>query len=275
MRFAMSTYPTQSSGQSSGQSGGASADARPLWARYKFGHHFRNAHDEFEASKFGFWLFLSTEVLLFAGIFCAYALFRAMYPEAWAEGSKALDWKVGTINTVVLLVSSFTMAYAIYCFQTDKQQRARQMLVITFFAGLTFLLVKFGFEYMPKWSGYFFSFDPALSKYTANIVPEQARLGGLIQFVEGYGGKRPGKMFDYPFATNPQMPIWWAVYYSGTVIHASHVVIGMALIARAWWRARKGHYGPGHYTFVEITGLYWHLVDLVWIFLFPLLYLIH
>ena len=141
--------------------------------------------------------------------------------------------------------------------------------------GLTFLLVKFGFEYMPKWSGYFFSFDPALSKYTANIVPEQAKLGGLIQFVEGYGGKRPGKMFDYPFASSPQMPIWWAVYYSGTVIHASHVVIGMALIARAWWRARKGHYGPGHYTFVEITGLYWHLVDLVWIFLFPLLYLIH
>jgi cytochrome c oxidase subunit 3 len=253
----------------------ASGADKPLWARYRPGHHWRNAHDEFEASKFGFWLFLSTEVLLFAGIFCAYAIFRAMHPAAWAEGSGQLDWKVGGLNTVVLLVSSYTMAYSIWCLQVGKQDAARRNLVITFFCGLAFLLIKFGFEYIPKWSGYFLIFDPALAHHTSEIVQGKTMLGGLFQYVEGYGGKRPGALFDYPFASDPYMPLWWSVYYCGTVIHASHVVIGMALIARAWHRAGKGCYGPGHYTFVEITGLYWHLVDLVWIFLFPLLYLIH
>jgi cytochrome c oxidase subunit III len=251
------------------------AEHKPLWARYRPGHHWRNADDEFEASKLGFWLFLATEVLLFAGIFCGYAIFRAMHPEAWSEGSGMLDWKVGGINTVVLLISSWTMAMSIYCFQVDKQRLARQLLVATFVGGLLFLFLKLGFEYMPKWTGWFLAFDPALAHHKEGIVEGKTALGGLIQFVDGYGGKRPGKWFDYPFATDPYLPLWWGIYYCGTAIHALHVIIGMALIARAWYRARRGHYGPTHYTFVECTGLYWHLVDLVWIFLFPLLYLIH
>ena len=247
----------------------------PKWRLYRPGHHWRTADDEFEASKFGFWLFLATEVLLFAGIFCGYAIFRAMHPDAWAEGSHLLDWKIGGANTVVLLISSWTMAMSIYCFQVDKQKMARNLLLITFLGGLFFLCAKLGFEYMPKWTGYFLSFDPALSHHRGEVDPAAAKFGGLLQFVEGYGGKRPGKWFDYPFAVSPHMPLWWGIYYCGTAIHALHVVIGMTLIARAWWRAGKGCYGPTHYTYVECTGLYWHLVDLVWIFLFPLLYLIH
>jgi cytochrome c oxidase subunit III len=251
------------------------AQKKPLWARYAHGHHWRTAADEFEACKLGFWLFLATEVLLFAGIFCAYTIFRAKYPGAWAEGSRQLDWKLGCINTVVLLVSSYTMAASIYCIQTDQQKRARLNLVITLLCGLIFLLVKLSMEYMPKMTGYFMSFDPALHHYAASIVPSKAELGGLLQFVDGYGGKRPGSLFTHPFAEDPNIPLWWSVYYSGTALHALHVVIGMALIFRVYLRTFKGHYGPTHYTMVEMSGLYWHLVDLIWIFLFPLLYLIH
>ncbi len=245
---------------------------KPVWSRYVHGHHWRTAAEEFDGAKLGFWLFLTTEVLLFAGIFCAYALFRAMYPEAWAEGSGSLDWKWGALNTVVLLVSSYTMAASIYAFQTDQQKRAQINLLITLVAGFAFLAIKFLFEYTPKWSGYFFVLDPALSHY-----PESGKtaLGGLFHFVEGYGGKRPGELFSYPFAESANMPLWWSVYYCGTSLHALHVIIGMILIARVYVKGVKGHYGPTYYTGVEIAGLYWHLVDLIWIFLFPLLYLIH
>jgi cytochrome c oxidase subunit 3 len=221
--------------------GAAEDSTKPLWERYKPGHHWRSQSEEFDGVKLGFWLFLTTEVLLFGGIFCAYALFRLLHPEAWREGSMSLDWRWGGLNTVVLLISSYTMAASIYCFQTGQFSRARRNLEITFIAGLAFLVIKAVFEYLPKWSE----------------------------------GKRPGMLFDYPFAVDPHMPLWWSVYYCGTALHALHVIIGMALIARVWWRSRKGHYGPKYYTGVEIAGLYWHLVDLIWIFLFPLLYLIH
>lgn len=255
-----------------GNSAGAPADdKKPLWAKYHHGHHWRSASEEFDACKLGFWLFLATEVLLFAGIFVAYAIFRAKYPGAWTEGSSQLNWQVGGLNTVVLLISSFTMAYAIYCFQTDKQRRARINLLITLACGVAFLAIKFFLEYLPKWSGWFLAFDPAVAHYETSGTG----LGGLFVFVEGYGGKRPGSLFDSPFAIDLNMPLWWAVYYSGTALHALHVIIGMALIYRVYIRSFKGHYGPKHYTMVEMSGLYWHLVDLVWIFLFPLLYLIH
>ncbi|MBX3410355.1 MAG: cytochrome c oxidase subunit 3 [Phycisphaeraceae bacterium] len=215
--------------------------SKPLWARYTHASHFRTAAEEFDACKLGFWLFLTTEVLLFGGIFCAYFIFRTLYPGAWKEGSQLLDWRFGGLNTAVLLISSYTMAASIYCFQKGYTRRAQWNLIITLICGAAFLFIKLAYEYIPKWSV----------------------------------GKRPGALFDYPFATDPHLPLWWSVYYSGTAIHAAHVIIGMVLIARVLYRSYKGHYGPTHYTMVEITGLYWHLVDLIWIFLFPLLYLIH
>jgi cytochrome c oxidase subunit 3 len=250
-------------------------DSRPYWQRYMPGHHWRSAAEEFDSCKFGFWLFLSTEVLLFGGIFCAYFIFRSLYPTAFAEGSHALDWRWGALNTVVLLVSSYTMAASIYCVQTAQFSRAKLNLWITLICGLLFLIIKFTFEYTPKWSGYFFVLDPALSHHHDTIVQGKTAFMGLFQYVEGYGGKRPGSLFDYPFAKDANMPLWWSVYYSGTAIHALHVIIGMVLIARVLKRVGQGYYGPTHYTMVEVSGLYWHLVDLIWIFLFPLLYLIH
>ena len=116
-------------------------ESKPLWARYVHGHHWRNQAEEFDGLKLGFWLFLTTEVLLFAGIFCAYSLFRSMYPAAWAEGSQSLDWRWGGLNTIVLLISSYTIAASIYCFQTNQQARARVNLLITFLSGAAVIAI--------------------------------------------------------------------------------------------------------------------------------------
>ncbi len=246
----------------------------PAYQRYKHQHHWRSQAEEFDGVKLGFWLFLATEVLLFGGIFCAYAIFRMMYPTAWAEGSGQLDWKWGAANTVVLLLSSYTIATSIFACQTGQFKRMRMNLLVTLICGLLFLVIKFTFEYTPKWSGYFFVLDPSLPHHEGALTGQTA-LGGLFKEVAGYGGKRPGMYFDHPFATDANMPLWWSVYYSGTSLHALHVIVGMILILRVYLKSLKMQYGPTYYTGVEIAGLYWHLVDLIWIFLFPLLYLIH
>jgi cytochrome c oxidase subunit 3 len=219
----------------------STSSGKPFWQRYVHASHFRSAAEEFDACKLGFWLFLTTEVLLFGGIFCAYFIFRTLYPGAWREGSHLLDWRLGGLNTAVLLISSYTMAMSIYCVQKGYFTRAKINLLVTLVCGALFVYIKLAYEYIPKWSV----------------------------------GKRPGSLFNYPFAEHPELPLWWSVYYCGTAIHAAHVLIGMVLIARVLYRTQKGYYGPTHYTMVEVTGLYWHLVDLIWIFLFPLLYLIH
>lgn len=216
--------------------------SRPArWETYQHEAHWRSASDEFDAAKLGMWLFLTTEVLLFAGIFCAYAMFRMLYPEAFALGSGHLHVQYGLINTIVLLISSFTVAMSVRCAQLNKQFWMKVNIYITLVCAALFLFIKITFEYIPKWSQ----------------------------------GLRPGAFFDYPFAQHPAEPLWWAVYYGGTAIHALHVIIGAGLLTWVLVRSYKGIYGPKNYTMVETSGLYWHLVDLVWIFLFPLLYLIH
>lgn len=208
---------------------------------YTHASHFRSNDEEFDACKIGMWLFLTTEVLLFAGLFVAYAVFRMLYPEAFQNGSHYLDWRWGGLNTIVLLVSSYTIATSIRNAQLNQQGRMRLNLLITLLCAIAFIVIKFTFEYGPKWAQ----------------------------------GKRPGVLFDYPFSSDPHEPLWWSIYYCATGIHATHVLIGVGLIAWLLWRSTKRHFGPTHYTAVEVVGLYWHIVDLIWIFLFPLLYLIH
>lgn len=220
---------------------GLRAGKQMPWERYVHGHHWRNAEDEFDAAKFGMWLFLSTEVLLFAGIFVAYALMRIMHPEAFANGSHYLDVRWGGLNTVVLLISSFTVAMAVRSAQLNKQTLLRVNLVITLLCAIAFFSIKLGLEYIPKWSV----------------------------------GKCPGSLFWYPYSTDPYEPLWWSIYYTATGIHALHVLIGAGLLTWVLVRSCRGIYGPKNYAMVETSGLYWHLVDLIWIFLFPLLYLIH
>lgn len=238
----MSTVDIHSHGGTGQDVPGAEGyDPSAGYAKYKHGHHFRTQDEEFDACKTGMWLFLATEVLLFAGLFCAYVYFRSKYPEAFANGSHFLDWRWGAFNTVVLLISSYTAATAVRNAQLNQQAALRRNLLITIVCGLAFVAIKFIFEYAPKWSV----------------------------------GKRPGSLFNYPFAENPAEPMWWSVYYCATGIHALHVIIGAGLLLWCYVRSLKKQYGPTHYTMVENSALYWHLVDLIWIFLFPLLYLIH
>jgi len=212
------------------------------WRNRSFGHHWRSGDEEFDAAKLGMWLFLSTEILLFAGIFCGYAIFRVLYPEAWANGSHYLDWRFGAANTAVLLVSSFTAANSVRLAQLDKQFWLKINLIITIFCAILFLFIKLKFEYLVK-------------------LP---------------AGKAPGTFFSYPFAHDPHEPLWWSLYYIGTGLHAFHVIVGAVLFAVVLRRAMKFQaYGPTQYTLVENSALYWHIVDVIWIFLFPLLYLIH
>jgi cytochrome c oxidase subunit 3 len=217
-------------------------DDRPYHERYHAAHHFVDREHEFDAVKMGVWLFLATEVLLFSGMFVAYAIFRMMHPDAFISGSGHLEVKWGLLNTVVLLLSSYTVAAAVRHAQTGNQKWLQINIILTFIAGALFLAIKGFFEYYKKWSE------------------------GLL----------PGKFYSYPYAENvPYEPLWWGVYWGATGIHASHVIVGMGLFGWLYVRARKGHFGPGHYNAVEGVGLYWHIVDIVWIFLFPMLYLIH
>ncbi len=248
---------------------GAVLDDRPLSERYKHAQHFRSKEEEFDACKLGMWLFLSTEVLLFGGIFCAYAIFRVLYPRVFQIGSSYLDWRWGGLNTVVLLISSYTMAISIHHAQRNNQRMLKLNLIVTMVLGMLFVAIKLLFEYIPKWSGW--QFNPTFASHG----DVETKLGGLFWYLEGYGGKRPGVLFNYPFAVDPNENLWWSIYYSGTAIHAFHVICGVALIYWVYRKACKGAYGPAHYTGVEVVGLYWHIVDLIWIFLFPLLYLIH
>jgi cytochrome c oxidase subunit 3 len=202
-------------------------------------HHFEDLEQQLEASTLGMWLFLITEVMFFGGMLCAYMLYRIWYPVAWAEGSNELNIVMGGTNTAVLIVSSLTMALAVRSAQTGNRKASMGFLVATMALGLTFLVIKF-FEYKEKFE---------------------------LHHV-------PGPYFQYegPFA--PQVQIFFSLYFALTGVHALHMVIGFCLLSVILWMAYRDRFSPEWYTPIELAGLYWHFVDIVWIFLFPLLYLV-
>lgn len=202
-------------------------------------HHFANAKEEFEACKLGIWLFLLTEILMFGGLFVCYGVFHNLYPNAFQEGAQFLDWKLGALNTVVLLLSSFTMALGVYYSQMNKPSKAVLNLCVTVACGFIFMLIKY-FEYSHKF----------------------------------HIGVFPGSFFSYEEFISPQLPLYFSLYFCLTGLHGIHVLIGMGLITWVIFRARKGEFSSKYYTPVEGVGLFWHLVDLVWIYLFPMLYLV-
>ena len=183
------------------------------------------------------WLFLITEVLLFSGMFVAYAVYRFWHPEAFLEASQHLDVWLGALNTVFLLTSSLTFALGIRCAQVDDQKGLVLNLLLTLALAGGFMVVKY-FEYTHKW----------------------------------HLGIYPGP--GYTYDETAYAPIFFGIYFVMTGIHGVHVLVGMGIIAWLVIRARKGHFHSAYYTPVELTGLYWHLVDIIWIFLFPLLYLL-
>lgn len=206
---------------------------------HHYAHHFESAEHEYLSCKQGIWAFLCTEILMFGGLFVAYAFYHSKYPELFKEGSKYLDWKLGALNTIVLLTSSLTMALGIYFVQKREQRKAVINLALTILCGFIFLAVKY-VEYSHK-------------------IHE-----GLL----------PGSWFHGEIGEVKNLPLYFSFYFMMTGLHGIHVLTGMGLIAWVLKRTAKGEFGPGYYTPVEGVGLFWHLVDLVWIYLFPLLYLV-
>jgi len=213
-------------------------------------HHFENLEQQREAGTLGMWIFLVTEVMFFGGMFFAYTLYRYLYPLEFASASNHLSWKLGAFNTAVLIISSFTMALAVYSVQIGKQRRLVVFLIITILLGLTFLGVK-AVEYKEK--------------FDSHLIP-----GKLI----------PGHEFDpshihlLPGAAPQQTQIFYWIYFAMTGMHALHMVIGVGLLSVMLFWSMRGRFDPEYHNPIEISGLYWHFVDLIWIFLFPLLYLL-
>jgi cytochrome c oxidase subunit III len=221
----------------------SSSDAHAVAAEHPhdphLAHHFDTIEQQDTAVRLGMWLFLGTEVLLFAGLFLGYTVYRHFYHHTFHEASRTLDLSLGALNTIVLITSSFTVAMAFYAIKNGKTRLCASMLVVTILFALTFLVVK-SFEYAHK-------------------------------FAEG---ALPGKFYHFKEVTGPGANLFYTVYFLATGLHAFHVIVGMSILLWVLVRVVKGHFGPTYDVPVELGGLYWHLVDLVWIFLFPLLYLI-
>lgn len=202
-------------------------------------HHFHNLDQQFEASKLGMWLFLVTEILLFSGLFLGYFILHSKHPEAFVSAHHHLDRNLGLINTVVLLVSSFTMVMAVQSAALSKTKATLAYLYATFTLGGVFMVIKY-FEYSHKI----------------------------------HDGLLPGTLYSYAGAQVPGEYLFFSMYFMMTGVHGIHILAGMAVIAYLIYRTHKGDYSSSYYTPVDLTGLYWHLVDLIWIYLFPLLYLV-
>ncbi len=203
-------------------------------------HHFATAEQQMDASMLGMWTFLITEVLFFGGMFTSYAIYRSMYPDAFASTSRYMNVVLGGSNTAVLICSSLTMAMAVRAAQLSKRKELMNFLVLTVIFGTTFLVIK-GFEYHSKW--------------VEHLVP-----GFGFQYEPAY------------YAQHAQ--ILFFLYFCMTGMHAIHMIVGLGLLTYLWIKAKRGVFSTNYFSPVEMIGLYWHFVDIVWIFLFPLLYLI-
>ncbi len=321
------------------------------------GHHYDSVEQQFQSGKLGMWLFLATEILLFAGLFCAYAVYRRNHPEIFLYAHHFLDTTLGGVNTIVLIFSSVTMAIGVRCAQKGQRGMLVLMLSITFLCACTFLGIKY-VEYSHKWKhgllwGTLYEeqvghgaehgegaeagaghgadathgaettgladvtgtealgHDAAMTAaddthatgevdlhageaapveiVDAKVAMEMARAangdhtgtevpaaGSLVpRAATAPAGLASGAVADPAATPPPNVHIFFGIYFVMTGLHGLHVVIGMIVIGWLIVRSLKGHFGPDYFTPVDLGGLYWHIVDLIWIYLFPLLYLIH
>ena len=202
-------------------------------------HHFSSLSRQNEAMRLGMWLFLATEILLFAGLFTGYAVYRFQFPEAFAECSRHLELTLGTVNTLVLITSSLTVALAIHYARSNRRQAAAVCLVITILFAFAFLGIK-------------------AVEYTAHFHERSL----------------PGKYYAFEEVKIPGAAMFFSLYFLMTGLHGLHVVAGMIVLGFILRHTLQNRYSSRYYTGLELGGMYWHLVDMVWIFLYPLLYLI-
>jgi cytochrome c oxidase subunit III len=203
-------------------------------------HHFDDSAQQLESSTLGMWVFLLTEIMFFGGMFGAYTVYRNMYPEAFASASQFMNITMGGINTAVLIFSSLTMALAVRSAQLGQKKNLILFLVATLILGCVFLTIKY-FEYHEKW---------------------------VDHHIPGPGFRYAEQQYFH------QAQILFFLYFAMTGMHAMHMIVGAGLLTTLIVMASRNRFNEGWYTPVELIGLYWHFVDIVWIFLFPLLYLI-
>lgn len=272
-------------------------------------HHFETMQQQFDAGKLGIWLFLFTEILMFSGLFCAYLIFRYNHPEVFLYAHKYLDTTLGALNTVVLIVSSLTMAWAVRAAQLSQKKLLVVMLSITLALAGVFLVVKY-FEYTHKIEMGLVTgranvayrlqhpdesdqnkelYDQAISAEKKEAVEHKEAEAHAVAEAEhedehphehadahssehgdshGHGG--PEQFLDAPRNTQ----IFFGIYYMMTGLHGFHILFGMVAIGWLLYRSIRGDFNSEYFGPVDYVGLYWHLVDLIWIYLFPLLYLI-
>ncbi len=202
-------------------------------------HHFETAEQQKDASTIGMWIFLVTEIMFFGGLFMTYIAYRGAYPEAFAAGSQKLNIVLGTVNTGVLIFSSLTMAMAVHSAALGNKKLLVTFLICTLILGGVFLGIKA---------------DEYHTKFVNHEVP-----GPNFRFAEGDAG---------------HVSLYFALYFGMTGLHALHMIIGASILLILIYQSIKGRFTAQWHTPVELFGLYWHFVDIVWIFLFPLLYLI-
>jgi cytochrome c oxidase subunit 3 len=202
-------------------------------------HQFDDYGQQQEAGTLGMWLFLATEILFFGGMFLAYTVYRATYPEVYGQASRHLDIVLGTINTGVLLCSSLTMAMGVHEAQRGNRRMLVFLLLLTMLLGAAFLGIKF-YEYYQK--------------FEEHLIPGP-------QFVWNAPGYKAAMLF-------------FLFYFVMTGMHALHMIIGIGMMTVLVIMTLRGKFNSIYYSPVELGGLYWHFVDIVWVFLFPLLYLV-
>ena len=202
-------------------------------------HHFEDMPQQREAASLGMWAFLVTEIMFFGGVFAAYAVLHSLHPEGFGEASRKLSVVLGATNTAVLICSSLTMAFAVRSAQLNQRKQLVLFLIGTIVLGSLFLGIK-AVEYSHK--------------FHEHLVP-----GGMFTFEGPNGGGAQ---------------IFFSLYFVMTGLHALHMIIGIGIMIWLIVKAQRNRFSAEYYAPVEMTGLYWHFVDIVWVFLFPLLYLI-
>jgi len=287
---------------------GAAVSAPPHVHPKHLAHHFDTPQQQFDSGKLGIWLFLTTEILLFSGMFCAYAVYRANHPEIFLFAHHYLDKVLGGINTIVLICSSLTMAWGVRCAQLSQKRGLVICLTLTLLFAGVFLVIK-GVEYSSKYEhGVFWwvhkdttLYVPTHAPHGVEVVPSQAptaivvpapattptnALAAQSQIPQAHVGpagispawlnrSAPQPVAGFDKLVEPHnVNIFFSIYFVMTGLHGLHVIAGMVVIAWVLRRALRGEFDKDYFSPVDYVGLYWHLVDLIWIFLFPLLYLI-
>ena len=224
-------------------------------------HHFETEEQQREAGSFGMWLFLLTEIMFFGGMFFAYLLYRNWYYPAFAAASNQLNVPMGAANTAILITSGFCMAVGVWAAEMRKRTLLVWMLILTTVFGCAFIGVKY-FEYKEK--------------YELNHIPGNNFSVAMFVNPQNYP-QYPDTYSEKPLAPDmaQKTQIFFFLYFAMTGMHALHMIIGIGLLLWLIHRAYRGDFSSGYVAPIENFGLYWHFVDIVWLFLFPLLYLIN